>query len=96
MNVWKKFIKEVKIKTRQSKIDYVNFRSKIKGWGNFYVVVVVDGKPIYYSSDDKNNDFYDLFFSDHILNEACHDCKLRSTLDYTDIRLGDFWGKQYV
>lgn len=96
MNVWKKFIKEVKIKTRQSKIDYVNFRSKIKGWGNFYVVVVVDGKPIYYSSDDKNNDFYDLFFSDYILNEACHDCKLRSTLDYTDIRLGDFWGKQYV
>ena len=97
MNVWKKFIKDVKIKTRQSKIDYVNFRSKIKGWGSFYVVVVVvDGKPIYYSSDDKNNDFYDLFFSDHILNEACHDCKLRSTLDYTDIRLGDFWGKQYV
>lgn len=63
MNVWKKFIKDVKIKTRQSKIDYVNFRSKIKGWGSFYVVVVVvDGKPIYYSSDDKNNDFYDLFF----------------------------------
>lgn len=64
MNVWKKFIKDVKIKTCQSKIDYVNFRSKIKGWGSFYVVVVVvvDGKPIYYSSDDKNNDFYDLFF----------------------------------
>lgn len=37
-----------------------------------------------------------MFFSDQVLNEACHDCKLRSTLDYTDIRLGDFWGKQYV
>lgn len=47
MNVWKKFIKDVKIKTRQSKIDYVNFRSKIKGWGSFYVVVVVVDGNLY-------------------------------------------------
>ena len=30
------------------------------------------------------------------MNEACNDCKLRGTLEYTDIRLGDFWGKQYI
>ena len=39
--------------------------------------------------------FYRLFFSDKVLNEACSDCKLRSTLKYTDIRLGDFWGDEY-
>ena len=37
-----------------------------------------------------------MFFSDQVLNEACKDCSLRSTLAYTDIRLGYFWGKQYV
>lgn len=31
-----------------------------------------------------------------MLNDACSDCLLRSTMEYTDIRLGDFWGKQYL
>lgn len=97
MKIWTKYISAIKKNINQPKIDYVNFRSKIKGWGNFYVVVVVvDGKPVYYSCDDHNSDFFDLFFSDQLLNEACNSCKLRSTLNYTDIRLGDFWGKQYV
>lgn len=96
INVWKKYIKEVKRIISLDKIDNANFRSKVKGWGNFYVVVVVvDGKPVFYS-DNRTNDFFELFFSDQILNEACNDCLLRSSLAYTDIRLGDFWGKRYV
>lgn len=95
INVWKKYIKNVKNKIQFEKFDNVNFRSKIKGWGNFYIVATVDKKPVYYSTNH-NNEFFDLFFSDQILNEACNDCKLRGTLAYTDIRLGDFWGKQYV
>lgn len=96
MNVWKKYIGDVKRKVDQKRIDNANFRSKVRGWGNFYVVVVVvDGKPVYYSNN-ANNEFFDLFFSDQVLNDACNDCLLRSTLVYTDIRLGDFWGKQYV
>ena len=96
LNVWKKYIKEVKEIILLDKVDNANFRSKVKGWGNFYVVVVVvDGKPVFYSNN-KNNDFFELFFSDQVLNEACNDCLLRSTLAYTDIRLGDFWGRRYV
>lgn len=95
MNIWKKYIKGIKTKISSDVVDNVNFRSKVKGWGNFYVVVVVDGKPVFYSNN-KHNEFFDLFFSDQVLNEACNDCKLRGTLEYTDIRLGDFWGKQYV
>ena len=30
-----------------------------------------------------------------MLNGACKNCKLRSTLEFADIRLGDFWGKCY-
>lgn len=96
MNLWKKYVNEIKHITGEKRIDNANFRSKVHGWGTFYVVVVVvDGKPVYYSKPN-NNDFFELFFSDQILNEACNSCKLRSTLAYTDIRLGDFWGKQYV
>ena len=96
MNVWKKYIHGIKAQIAQVRIDNANFRSKIRGWGNFYVVAaVVDGKPVYYSNN-KDNEFFDIFFSDQVLNEACNDCLLRSSLAYTDIRLGDFWGKQYV
>lgn len=92
---WTKYQKKIKEKIGIEKFDQVIFRSKVKGWGAFYVVVVVDGKPVFIG-DKVNDKFYELFFSDQILNESCHDCKLRSTLEYTDIRLGDFWGKKYL
>lgn len=96
IHVWKKYVKGIKKSIGRSIIDNANFRSKVKGWGSSYILEVdVDGHPVFYS-DSKNNEFFELFFSDQVLNEACHDCSLRGTLAYTDIRLGDFWGKQYV
>ena len=29
------------------------------------------------------------------MNQACYDCKARSTMAYADIRIGDFWGPKY-
>lgn len=95
MHIWTKYIKLVKQRVCQPKFDNANFRSKIRGWGNFYVELGVNGKTVYNSSNC-SNEFYELFFSDLLLNDACNNCRLRSTLEYTDIRLGDFWGKVYV
>ncbi|MDE6417094.1 MAG: Coenzyme F420 hydrogenase/dehydrogenase, beta subunit C-terminal domain, partial [Duncaniella sp.] len=62
------------------------------------VVVEVDGipTPVTVVSPRVNDPFYTMFFSDRVLNDSCPDCKLRSTLEYTDIRLGDFWGDKFV
>lgn len=96
LHVWRKYQSEVKEKIRKPSFDKVDFRSKERGWGGFYVVVVViDGVKAFVSSPGKD-EFYELFFSDLVLNAACSDCLLRSTLSYTDIRLGDFWGKKYA
>lgn len=96
MLVWNKYEQAIKRKVHNKKFDEVQFRSKIKGWGTFYVVViVVEGVKAFISSP-KHDEFYSLFFSDHVLNDACSNCKLRSTMEYTDIRLGDFWGKRYL
>ncbi len=95
MYVWHKYIKYAKSKCGQEDIDKVLFRSKVRGWGQFYVSFFFKEK-IVYSSSPKDNAFYELFFSDMLLNKACEDCLLRSTLDYSDIRLGDFWGKRYL
>lgn len=95
MLVWNKYEQAIKRQVGNKKFDDVQFRSKVKGWGTFYVVVVVEGVKAFVSSP-KHDEFYSLFFSDHVLNDACSDCKLRSTMAYTDIRLGDFWGKRYL
>lgn len=95
MHVWTKYEQNIKKQVNDRRFDDVQFRSKIRGWGTFYVVVVVDGIKAFVSSP-KRDEFYNLFFSDHVLNDACSDCKLRSTMEYTDIRLGDFWGKRFL
>lgn len=98
LNLWSKYIGETLKKVNGTKVLGTNFRSKVRGWGSFYVVVVVEGRPtpIKVVSPRINDPFFTLFFSDTVLNDSCPDCLVRSTLDYTDIRLGDFWGREYV
>lgn len=96
MLVWSKYEQRIKRKVNGKKFDEVQFRSKVRGWGTFYVVVVVVEGVKAFISNPKQDEFYSLFFSDHVLNDACSDCKLRSTMEYTDIRLGDFWGKRFL
>lgn len=96
MLVWDKYEKNIKKQVDNKKFDDVQFRSKVRGWGTYYVVVVVVEGVKAFISNPKQDEFYSLFFSDQVLNDACADCKLRSTLEYTDIRLGDFWGKKFL
>ncbi len=91
LNLWKKYVKENL--PDNGTLSNVRFRSKHRGWGQFCIEAQTSkGK---YVSPTVNDSFYTLFFSDHVLNESCHTCELRSTLQYTDIRIGDFWGKIY-
>lgn len=92
--IWQKYILEVQTRFHLQNITKVKFRSKKTGWGNFVVEIIGDS-PVS-SGDAFQNEFYELFFSDLVLNNACRNCLLRGTLAYTDIRLGDFWGKRYV
>lgn len=96
LHAWTKYQSVIKKSVGVNRFDSVTFRSKIRGWGGFYVVVVVvDGKPVFVSKKT-NDQFYELFFSNQVLNDACADCTLRGTLEYTDIRLGDFWGHKFL
>ena len=36
-----------------------------------------------------------MFFGLDAMNEACYNCVARSTVEKTDIRIGDFWGKRF-
>lgn len=96
MNLWKKYISGLRHKRIINGNSHsVNFRSKIRGWGR-YTIELINNNENKYISKKIDDEFFSLFFSDTLLNEACQNCKLRDTLRYTDIRLGDFWGKEYI
>lgn len=95
MHVWTKYEQNIRRQIGNRKIDEVQFRSKVRGWGAFHIAVVVSEKNVFVSSPSKD-EFFSLFFSDTVLNDACSECMLRSTMEYTDIRLGDFWGKRFL
>lgn len=94
MHVWRKYEQDIRKQIGNIRFDGVQFRSKVNGWGAFHIEVDAAGETVFVSSP-KKDEFYSIFFSDMVLNDACADCKLRSTMEYTDIRLGDFWGKRF-
>lgn len=95
LQVWTKYQDYLKTKTGVSSFDKVEFRSKASGWGAFCVSVIKDGNRLFKSSRNLRG-FYELFFCDQVLNDGCGECQLRGTLEYTDIRMGDFWGKKFL
>lgn len=95
MLVWNKYERKIKTYVGSEKVENVQFRSKVNGWGTFHVSLESEGGKVFVSNP-QSDEFYSLFFSDYVLNDSCADCKLRSTMEYTDIRLGDFWGKRFL
>ena len=94
--MWTKYQNYIKKINQIDHFDRVDFRSKVEGWGSFYIIeFFADGRSVFKSKKNLEG-FYELFFCDQVLNEGCNECQLRSTLEYTDIRMGDFWGKKYL
>lgn len=93
INLWKKYLNYSKKKNNVESFDSIEFRSKVHGWHEFGFKFKRGSKE--YINKKIKDPFYELFFDMNTHNEACYKCKMRSSLEFTDIRLGDFWGPQY-
>ncbi len=93
LNLWKKYLQDRKEKYKCNDFDEIEFRSKVNGWHEYSFLFIKQNQE--YKSSKLENYFNELFFSNDFLNKSCYSCKYRSTLTYSDIRLGDFWGYQY-
>ena len=91
--LWKKYIEYQQKKNHDKHMNHILFRSKEKGWHRFCTTFVYENTRK--TSKIINDPFYTLFFGKDLFNEACYSCKFRSTLRYTDVRIGDFWGFRY-
>lgn len=93
LKLWDKYLEYVKDKKNADDFTKINFRSKTHGWHEYCFDFFSKGKK--FSSSKYNDPFYEMFFGLDTMNEACYDCIARSTLEKTDIRIGDFWGKRF-
>lgn len=93
LNLWKKYLDMNKRIMKTKKINSIEFRSKVYGWHEHAFKFLTDKEE--FKSSKFKNEFCDFFFNLDCLNEACYECKIKKSLNYTDIRLGDFWGEKY-
>ncbi len=93
LKLWSKYLEYIKEQSAFDKIDHISFRSKSHGWHEYCFDFFKGNKKI--TSSKYNDPFFELFFGMDIANEACYDCIARSTVEKTDIRMGDFWGRRY-
>ena len=95
--VWDGYMSYIRSRTMKSEIRDLRFRTK-KGasWGQFRVGLYDEVGKTMFSGKIQRDPFYDLFFSNQLLNDSCASCLLRGNLTFSDIRLGDFWGDKFV
>ncbi|MBE6802070.1 MAG: 4Fe-4S dicluster domain-containing protein [Ruminococcaceae bacterium] len=93
LKLWDKYLEYVKRKKGISDFSKINFRSKTHGWHEYCFDFFSNNKS--FSSSKYNDPFHEMFFGLDAMNEACYNCVARSTVEKTDIRIGDFWGKRF-
>ncbi len=87
--LWNKCLEYIKKENKIKKINNINFRNKKYGWHNNTMKI-----NDFFIKENKNP-FYTLFFSNLLLNDSCYNCNTKSSFDFTDIRIGDFWGETF-
>lgn len=92
--MWDKYISYVKRKV--GNISHVSWRNKDMGWHDSWAMKIIGDKSSLFSQISQGDMFFRLFLSDTCLNKACYNhCRFKNNRSSADIRIGDFWGKQY-
>lgn len=93
--LWNRYLKEFKEKKNiQTEIVNINFRNKIYGWHMYTMEISTKDKKYYMTSDA--SDFYRIYFEHAALNKSCISCMFRKGYSASDIRIGDFWGNEFI
>ena len=76
-------------------ISGFDFRSKVKGWGNYFLIKrgkLANGKDVLLSQFARRSSFYWLFLKGASFRENCYSCKYAGKNRVSDLTIGDFWG----
>lgn len=87
--IWKEYLKYVKEKYNDE-IIRINFRSKDIGWHT--PQLKIEMRKHVQALTEKQDAFYQLFYSNCILRPSCHYCKYAKRERVSDFTMADCWG----
>lgn len=91
--LWDETVRIVQKKLRAQQFDRVRFRYKKDDWHS-YCLRIDAGDRAYYGRRETEL-FWQVFFENILLNDACYNCTARKDHSCADIRLGDYWGARF-
>lgn len=91
--IWDKYLTEISQKNNfKGTVDCV-FRNKEYSWRHKTITLSSGDKQ--YCAQESKDDFYAFFKYPIAFMPACYECQYRDKSS-ADIRIGDFWGKEYA
>ena len=90
--VYRDYIKYLKKKNNNSKIEFINFRNKNNGWLKPSTKIEYETAKYNTCVPSNNDPYYATFISHICMRDACTNCLYTTTRRKSDITLGDFWG----
>lgn len=91
--VWEETLKKVKKKLGTEQFEDVQFRYKKDDWHSYCLKITGNGKTHYGKRETEL--FWQVFFENILLGDACQVCQARRAESHADLRLGDYWGSHF-
>lgn len=91
--IWEESLKKVKKKLSTDQFDGVQFRYKKDDWHSYCLRIDGNGKTHY--GKRETDLFWQVFFENVLLGDACQVCSARKEISHADLRLGDYWGARF-
>ena len=91
--LWDEQIKRMKKKLQTEQFDSLQFRYKKDDWHSYCLRAEAQGR-VFYGAREREL-FWQVFFENVLLGDACMTCRLRQEKSQADLRIGDYWGRRY-
>ena len=91
--LWETQLAKLKRKLKTERFDSVLFRYKKDDWHSYCLRADANRKTFYGAREREL--FWQVFFENVLLGDACMTCRLRKETSRADLRIGDYWGRRY-
>lgn len=91
--LWDAQLTRMRKKLHTERFDSVQFRYKKDDWHSYCLRTEANGKTFYGTRERAF--FWQVFFENVLLGDACMSCRLRKEISLADLRIGDYWGRRF-
>ncbi len=91
--LWERQTERMRKKLGTDCFENLSFRYKKDDWHSYCIKAEANGKTFYGSREREL--FWQVYFENVLLGDACMTCRLRQEISQADMRIGDYWGRRY-